>query len=371
MTNPFDILEILPTTDVRQIKKAYARLAAVYHPEEFPEEFQRLHEAYGEALKIAKSGNIPPSAPATGHAPSASAPRNPHRSGGSSPASSGLYHPGAAGGDASSDRVPSFLYPADEPADSSEEDTGDMYNYEQLFEQEKFQRLRQTAEAAEALVSEARSLIEDARTRSNIKAWNEFLNSAQFIRLKDTQVFLDAYADFLSGCRQMKRPIWKLHDKAFHISRFQKPPRGAYEKIYGVLDSRYQGVKVRSRENAFSAGAVILMFGSGILLGRGGHGVGAEIPVSLLGGILTLGFLVLFVSIRKRLNMAYQNALFALLLILVSIFVLAGNQIEVGVMRSQSLANVCYGVLCFGIFYGLIAGIWSLTVWVKNKNKRF
>lgn len=49
-------LQIERTTDKRTIKKAYARLAAKYHPEEHPEEFQRIYAAYEEALKYAERG---------------------------------------------------------------------------------------------------------------------------------------------------------------------------------------------------------------------------------------------------------------------------------------------------------------------------
>lgn len=49
----WDILKISPTSDVNQIKKAYARLTLEYHPEEHPEEFKRIYEAYQVALKLA------------------------------------------------------------------------------------------------------------------------------------------------------------------------------------------------------------------------------------------------------------------------------------------------------------------------------
>ena len=52
--NIWKILGIEPTTDIKVIKKAYARLAAEVHPEEHPQEFQELHTAYQQALQYAK-----------------------------------------------------------------------------------------------------------------------------------------------------------------------------------------------------------------------------------------------------------------------------------------------------------------------------
>ena len=49
----WDILGIPPTSDKRAIKKAYAAKCAACHPEEHPEEFDRLHKAYTAAVKIA------------------------------------------------------------------------------------------------------------------------------------------------------------------------------------------------------------------------------------------------------------------------------------------------------------------------------
>ena len=52
----WEILGIPPTTDIVTIKKAYADRAKEWHPEEYPEEFKRLRNAYQTAVKRAKNG---------------------------------------------------------------------------------------------------------------------------------------------------------------------------------------------------------------------------------------------------------------------------------------------------------------------------
>ena len=47
-------LEIEPTNDRRAIKRAYAKKSRLCHPEEKPEEFRRLHEAYRLAMELAE-----------------------------------------------------------------------------------------------------------------------------------------------------------------------------------------------------------------------------------------------------------------------------------------------------------------------------
>ena len=48
------ILQIESTTDEKAIKRAYAKLSRQYHPQEHPEEFKNLKEAYKEAINYAK-----------------------------------------------------------------------------------------------------------------------------------------------------------------------------------------------------------------------------------------------------------------------------------------------------------------------------
>lgn len=51
--NFWELLELAPTGNKKSIKKAYARKCRTCHPEEHPEEFERLHQAYEKALDYA------------------------------------------------------------------------------------------------------------------------------------------------------------------------------------------------------------------------------------------------------------------------------------------------------------------------------
>ena len=48
--NAWEILGIEPTSDKKEIKRAYARLLKQYHPEENPEEFKQIQAAYQQCL---------------------------------------------------------------------------------------------------------------------------------------------------------------------------------------------------------------------------------------------------------------------------------------------------------------------------------
>ena len=51
----FKILEIEPMSDKKEIKIAYSKMLKKYHPEDFPEMFMKINEAYEKALGYAEN----------------------------------------------------------------------------------------------------------------------------------------------------------------------------------------------------------------------------------------------------------------------------------------------------------------------------
>lgn len=58
MSSWWQILEISKESDKQTIKKAYAKLLKKYHPEEDPKGYQKLREAYNEALKYSSTSLV-------------------------------------------------------------------------------------------------------------------------------------------------------------------------------------------------------------------------------------------------------------------------------------------------------------------------
>ena len=52
--NIWKILGIEPTQDVKVIRRRYAELVRLYHPEDQPELYQEIVQAYQEALAYAR-----------------------------------------------------------------------------------------------------------------------------------------------------------------------------------------------------------------------------------------------------------------------------------------------------------------------------
>ena len=58
--NIWETLGIEPTTDVKLIRRRYAELVRLYHPEDQPEIYQEIVEAYQKALTYARYKNTRP-----------------------------------------------------------------------------------------------------------------------------------------------------------------------------------------------------------------------------------------------------------------------------------------------------------------------
>ncbi|WP_455717083.1 DnaJ domain-containing protein, partial [Anaerosporobacter sp.] len=53
----WEILGIKATHDIKEIKRAYAKMLTIYHPEDNPEKFMVIQEAYEYAINYAKNAN--------------------------------------------------------------------------------------------------------------------------------------------------------------------------------------------------------------------------------------------------------------------------------------------------------------------------
>ena len=65
--SPWAILDMAPTHDIREIKRAYARLLKANRPDDNPDGFQRLHQAYKSALSLAETQPAPVATPSLQH----------------------------------------------------------------------------------------------------------------------------------------------------------------------------------------------------------------------------------------------------------------------------------------------------------------
>jgi len=197
----WQILGIAPTSDSRAIKRAYAALLKKTHPEDDPEGFQRLREAYGEALEQAKT--LESQARADAHSVGGSA--------NDAAASNGEHDAerlpawGEANRLAQRRRVtrtndqqgsPAHPGPTDMPASVSEQpvDVLDPDGLIRLFEE----------------------LYNDYAQRIQVEKWNELLEHEQLQNFSFKQEVQPKVLAFLSEHPHLQLSVWQRLDQIFY-----------------------------------------------------------------------------------------------------------------------------------------------------------
>lgn len=202
--NIWRVLGLEPTRDLSAIRRAYAAAARKYHPEEQPEEFQRVRAAYEQALLYARSA--PRESNLSGEASPAPADRYKNIENKSAPkkgvATGGTYigptYRRAASG-ASERRRPQM------EARVERLDGGDQWEPDWLREE--------TTEGQAALFSQDpamtafRELWRQEKKRGEKKEWREYFSSPAFLAVQREGGFTAALLGFVEGEVKNGQPL--------------------------------------------------------------------------------------------------------------------------------------------------------------------
>lgn len=181
----FNILEIEKTTDIKKIKKAYSRLLKKYHPEEYPDEYMKIHKAYQQAMNYAKNGA----------------------------------------------EKPHFYYDASINSNESFVDTKLEQKFQQVeeYEKEYFNKLNH--------IDQIMQQIKDYQRRLEIPP-DSFFESDEFMKYYKDNDFIDRYIDLIVngiylGINVLERKkLIKIHDRLYFSNESDKKE---YELLYDVL----------------------------------------------------------------------------------------------------------------------------------------
>ncbi|MDO3411987.1 tetratricopeptide repeat protein [Saccharibacillus sp. CPCC 101409] len=242
-TEVWQVLGLAPTGDARAIKRAYAALLKQTSPEDDPEGFQRLREAYDEALKQAKAI----AADATGEADGAAGQE----------AQDGRPERGArlpAWGEANRLALRRKSREAPEESERTEKrDPSEPATRRQ--EQPGASGTASSPEApgagrsgeVETFMRRLHSIYNDYASRIRIEAWSELLESGQLQDLAFKQEIQPELLRFLAAHYQLPLPVWRMLDRLFYwtedeigLTRLVPPEFAAF-----VIDSIRQPSELR------------------------------------------------------------------------------------------------------------------------------
>lgn len=240
MNTIWHILEIEPTTDKRIIKKAYAARTKSVHPEEKPEEFRILHEAYQQALAYAGDGsgqtvmfgkNPGSSSPDRRRSGTAAATKDHH----DTPYKTKAKQTGADAADSDTGQAKQA---------SDGEDLAGLYSYFSLELAEKEQKLEQF-----------RQRLEDICIRRDfLKAgerWKEYQNSEEFHSIQWQPQVLDLLIEKikeeLQDKEDLQEDLWNTYgfSKGADL-REQDEARRLYEALLPAYERTESRLRIES-----------------------------------------------------------------------------------------------------------------------------
>lgn len=215
-----------------EIREAYAELSKKYHPEEHPEEFQQIHEAYQTLIRSAGRGGN---------------------------AARGTGHMGRGARSAEED---SAARPVEEETsvpsvDGAEEDGLDFDSAVSAAQQREQEQLHETVLKA---VAEMKILL-GPQYKYKLRLFREFFKKEEYQTALKTSEFMEAFAD------ELKKTELKgiIYDYIIDYYRLKSVDRRQLHKgagmLYDLLDQRRGIMKKRLGAQAFAipAGAAVAL----------------------------------------------------------------------------------------------------------------
>ncbi|MEC2076858.1 hypothetical protein [Metabacillus fastidiosus] len=173
----WDILGIEPTDEISVIKKAYAKKLKIHHPEDDPEGYQRLREAYDSALKQQKERERNSSVP--------------------------------------------ILVEDHTVVQNFETVPPDHYEYEHRapsFYHEWESAFEEREDPVDVFISKVENLYTDFHSRIDIDKWRELLNSDLIWNIEFKSKISMELLDFFQNHSYLPKHIWMLLEDSFYWS---------------------------------------------------------------------------------------------------------------------------------------------------------
>ncbi|WP_240627465.1 J domain-containing protein [Thermoflavimicrobium daqui] len=175
----WDILGIEPTNDISVIKKAYAKKLRIYHPEDDPEGYQKLREAFDQALNQAKNSQVRPV--------------------------------------------------SSEEADDNNTTTEIPRRVDLLHTQDF---VAHSSHPLDVFMQEVKELYIDFFARIQLENWQRLLDSDVVWDMEQSETLQSRLIFFLENHRFLPRSIWQLFDSLFHWSKQKEQLQRRYNEAF-------------------------------------------------------------------------------------------------------------------------------------------
>lgn len=223
----WEILGISPTRDRQAIRRAYAERTKLCHPEEDPDGFAALHEAYTLAMRYARAARDELS-PEEGQGNAARL--------GDLSASGGADLP-ASGGAGSPEGKLDTPVPGKGLDDAGDESAAAQYDFDAILGSAAARRQEEYESSCRKILARIDSAITGPDSRYELE---DLFDSPEFLWVKDTPLFLRLLVWRLQqGLPPAGSPLAELlvaaYPPSFPPAVVGKPAAAGYAALYGVL----------------------------------------------------------------------------------------------------------------------------------------
>lgn len=234
----WDILGVEATGDTSIIRKAYAKKLRIYHPEEDPEGYQRLREAYDSAMKQAPYFKTEEEETL-------------------------ILEEGITANNAASDSIcaePSPAYAAVTAAQQQESDTAhpDLEYTPPEYTAVNQHKQPIPLDPIHQFISQVDEVYEDFSLRIDSGTWEQLLDQDIAWDVEKSEELQYALLSYLEDHRHLPRPVWQQLDGMFHFSENRDELLDRHSEafvdyimrqIHGTTELRYECFKRHLREN--------------------------------------------------------------------------------------------------------------------------
>ncbi|WP_288775412.1 DnaJ domain-containing protein [uncultured Eubacterium sp.] len=305
----YAVLRIEPGCTQEEIKEAYAALSRQYHPEEYPEEFQQIHDAYRMLRRREQRYHTIPPVTVTG-----------------------TKETDLQLGDVTEEADPQSvdinvteereLQPVD--ANVTEE-AAPQYDFDEVIEEDqREEEQKQTYFIQKALIE--MEMLLKPQYCNKVKLFQEYFRKAEYQEILKQPVYMGMFAELLENSRL--KPV--IYDHIIDYYRFRGlNPEDMYEgaaKLYRVLDEK-RGMKKKKTGTL----QTVILVGAVAGIRAGTRSVSSDSGAGKLFGFLAVLVIVialmflLYRQLYKNHSSLFAQAIVAVLLTVSQFLVLMGD----------------------------------------------
>ena len=353
----YAVLRIEPGCTEEEIKKAYAALSRQYHPEEYPEEFQQIHDAYRMLRRQEQRQHTihPVTVTGTKEADSQSADINALEETELQPVDANVTEETSSG-------VPAEQELEEQTENPEQSEAVPQYDFDEVIEEEQREEEQKQIYFIQKALIEMEMLLKPQYC-NKVKLFQEYFRKAEYQEILKQPVYMGMFAELLENSRL--KPV--IYDHIIDYYRFRGlNPEDMYEgaaKLYRVLDEK-RGMKKKKTGTL----QTVILVGAVAGVRAGTRSVSSDSGAGKLFGFLAVLVIVialmflLYRQLYKNHSGLFAQAITALLLTVSQFIVLMGDFYAplMGTDAGTGLAVILF----------LLGGVWIIGVGIAAVVKK-